>query len=241
MPWYKEWFNSPYYHTLYGKRDGSEAESLVANLLDFLRPDSKSVFLDLACGQGRHARQIAQKGFETWGIDLSPENIEAAKSSSLNNLRFEIHDMRQVFKDNYFDFVFNLFTSFGYFDSDEDSLQTLESVRKDLKSHGIFVQDYFNTGKVMQSLVPHENKTVDGIHFEIDKHISEKKVFKSIKFHDHGVDYRYCEQVSLYDLEDFKAMYKKVGFELLHCFGDYNLNPYDEMLSDRLILISKKI
>ncbi|MCC6818381.1 MAG: methyltransferase domain-containing protein [Bacteroidia bacterium] len=240
MPWYKEWFNSPYYHKLYGGRDKTEAEQLVSNLLDFFNPDSKAVFLDLACGKGRHARQIANRGFVTYGVDLSSESILAARSEPLINLTFDVHDMRQVYKANTFDYIFNLFTSFGYFDSENDTILTLNSVNSELKSQGIFVQDYFNANKVIHQLVPHELKSIDGIDFEIEKHIADKRVYKSIKFKDQGYDYRFCEQVSLYTLDDFKSFYKQTGFEILHVFGDYNLGHFNELESDRLILVSKK-
>lgn len=240
MPWYKDWFNSPYYHKLYGKRDAVEAEKLIDNLIRFLEPKPEAVFLDLACGKGRHARQMASYGFTTFGVDLSEESILAARQSALPNLSFEVHDMRKVFKPGHFDFVFNLFTSFGYFDSDSDNLETLKSVHADLKENGLFIQDYFNSYKVERLLVNHEVKNLDGIEFNIEKHIQDKKVFKSIKFLDKSCEYRFYEQVSLFSLDDFKSFYDRAGFEIKHVFGSYELQAFDEVNSDRLILISSK-
>lgn len=241
MPWFKEWFNSPYYHKLYGKRDHKEAETFISHLLNYLQPQKDWRFLDLACGKGRHASQIAAKGFDTYGVDLSPESIESAKSMAGPLLHFDVHDMRQVYKQDYFDVVLNLFTSFGYFDQPEDNVRALKSVKANLKKNAWFVQDYFNAEKVKASLRAHETKTIDAIDFEINKHIEDKKVIKHIRFVDQGVEYRFCEVVSLFNLDDFKAFYADAGFEIVAVFGDYNLQAFDAANSDRLILISKAI
>lgn len=241
MPWFKEWFNSRYYHLLYGKRDENEAETFIHHLVDVLQPPAKSRFLDLACGKGRHSMQIANLGFDVFGVDLSEESIKAASQYSKANLHFEVHDMRLPFKLQYFDYVLNLFTSFGYFDAVNDNLQTLLSVHQNLKPNGIFVQDYFNANKVIQMMIPHEIKTIEGIAFEIKKHIEGKQIYKSIKFSDEGVDYQFCEQVSLFNIDDFKQLYSEAGFEILNVYGSYQLAPFDFQNSDRLIIISKAI
>jgi hypothetical protein len=88
--------------------------------------------------------------------------------------------------------------------------------------------------------MPYELKSVDGIDFEITKEIIDKRVIKTIRFKDQNEDFEFQEKVSLFDLEDFIAMYKESGLDLLHCFGDYQLNPFDSETSDRLILIVHK-
>lgn len=241
MAWYKEWFNSPYYHLLYGKRDLNEAEEWIVKLLEFLKPGPEASFLDLACGKGRHALQIANQGFKVCGIDLSPESIKSASESANEHLEFHVHDMRMPFRESEFDYVLNLFTSFGYFDNQEDNLSVLKSIAIDLKPGGILVQDYFNAKKVKNEFKSHEIKNIEGIEFDIQKHIENGMIYKTIKFEDASQEYRYCEQVSLFDLDDFKSMYKLAGFEILHTFGDYRLNPFDEISSDRLIIISKTL
>lgn len=241
MPWFKEWFNSPYYHKLYGKRDVKEAEELIGRLLAYLQPKPDWVFLDLACGKGRHASQIASNGYDSYGVDLSTESIQAAQTHDNEHLHFEVHDMRLTYKQAYFNVVMNLFTSFGYFDSVEDNVKVLNAVHSNLKPNGLFVQDYFNAHKVLQILKPRETKVIEGIEFQIEKHIENKKVIKNIRFSDQGVEYRFCEVVSLFTLDDFKALYVQCGFELLDIFGDYCLSAYDENNSDRLILVSKAL
>ena len=112
MAWFKDWFNSPYYHILYGSRNEAEANRFIQNIANLLQFKKDELALDLACGKGRHSRELASHALNVYGIDLSEESIKAASKLSCHNLQFEIHDMRKVYKQNYFDYVFNLFTSF---------------------------------------------------------------------------------------------------------------------------------
>lgn len=240
MAWFKEWFNTPYYHLLYGERDEKEAGIFVGELIRYLKPGKDSQFLDLACGKGRHAIDVAAFGFNVHGIDLSSESIAEAKLKSSENLHFEIHDMRNSYKKQFFDYILNLFTSFGYFEEKNDNLRVLESVYADLKQNGIFVQDYFNVNVVLDKIQPLVYKRIGDIEFEIKKELRDKCILKTISFKDKGCHYSFQEKVSLFGLSDFKEMYEQCGLELKECFGDYKLNPFDPLQSERLVLISVK-
>ena len=73
--WFKDWFNTSYYHTLYKHRDESEAHRFIDHLCAYLKVKKGSKILDLACGKGRHALHLAKKGYQTTGVDLSEESI----------------------------------------------------------------------------------------------------------------------------------------------------------------------
>src|SRR5688572_3922982 len=94
--WYQIWFDSPYYHLLYKHRDEEEARKFLDNLLAFLNPPPKSKILDVACGIGRHALHLSQKGMDVTGIDLSERNIAKAKKLEGPQLHFIRNDMRDV-------------------------------------------------------------------------------------------------------------------------------------------------
>jgi len=115
--WFASWFDSPYYHKLYDHRDYSEAELFISNLITYLAPPKSSRALDLACGKGRHSAQLAKNGLKVTGVDLSQESIDHAISLNIDNTSFYTHDMRKPFRINYYNYIFNLFTSFGYFDA----------------------------------------------------------------------------------------------------------------------------
>ena len=74
-PWFKDWFNSPYYHQLYFKHDNVEATKFINKLIEYLKPAKESLMLDIACGRGRHSRILTAMGFDVTGIDLAVESL----------------------------------------------------------------------------------------------------------------------------------------------------------------------
>src|SRR5262249_52369317 len=134
VEWYKEWFNSPFYHKLYFERDEKEAQKFISKLLDYLKPPKDSRVLDVACGKGRHSRFLAQQGLEVTGIDLSPDSIAFAKQFENSHLYFFQHDMRLPAWINYFDYAFNFFTSFGYFKTRREHDDAIGSIVRSLKN-----------------------------------------------------------------------------------------------------------
>src|SRR3954465_14122404 len=119
--WFVSWFDSPYYHILYKDRNYREAQIFMDNLTHYLNLPDHAKVLDLACGKGRHAIYLNQLGFDVLGVDLSENSIAIAKNNENDELHFEVHDMRLPFEQKY-DAIFNLFTSFGYFENDDDNL-----------------------------------------------------------------------------------------------------------------------
>lgn len=238
--WFKDWFNSPYYHILYKDRDDKEAKKFLKNLSTLLQLQPGDRVLDLACGKGRHSIYLSKKGCRVTGLDLSPENIEQAKSFETPDLTFAVHDMRETYPGGKFDFVLNLFTSFGYFENTEDNRRVLKSVHQMLVPGGIFVIDFLNAENVIRDLVAEEEKTVEGITFQIRRAVAGKMIIKDIWFNDMGRDYHFTEKVQALTLKDFRELLAESGFEIIYTFGDYNLNPFRSAQSPRLILAGRK-
>ena len=213
--WFYDWFNSPYYHLLYHKRNESEAEYFIDNLLLHLPVSPQFKLLDIACGRGRHAVYLHKKGYDVTGIDLSVENIRYAQQFANDTLRFFVHDMRLLTYSNHFDIALNLFTSFGYFKSDKDHIDTLINFRNALKPGGILVLDYFNSKKVLQKLVHEEVKTMEDIDFHIQKTVSNGKIVKTIAFEHANQEYNFKEMVSLFNEDDFVRFFRQSGFEII--------------------------
>lgn len=238
--WFASWFDSPYYHYLYKSRDENEAKLVIDNLTSTLDIQSGAKVLDLACGRGRHARYLAEKGFDVTGLDISGKSISYARQFEQENLSFFLHDMRQAFRINYFDAVVNFFTSFGYFDNDADHLRTMQNVNLNLKPGGVLLLDYFNSNWIRQQLIPSEVKTVEGITFELIKNTDERYVYKTVEFSDQGRNLWFREQVRLFTLADFEALFNQAGLKLIKYFGGYDLLPFDPVNSQRLILVAQK-
>jgi len=236
--WFESWFDTTYYHILYKDRNYREAQLFMDNLTQYLNLPSKAKVLDLACGKGRHAIYLNQLGFDVVGADLSENSIDEAKKNENDGLRFVVHDMRESF-DEKFDAIFNLFTSFGYFEHESDNLKTLLAIKNSLSDYGFAVIDFMNVHNVLENLVPNEVKTVDGIDFKIQRYEKEGYIIKEIEFEDKGQKYHFEEKVRALTLEHFQSMMNEAGIDLLDIFGDYKLKKFHKKESERLIMIFK--
>ncbi|MBE9489163.1 MAG: class I SAM-dependent methyltransferase [Bacteroidetes bacterium] len=234
--WYSSWFDTPYYHILYKNRDYKEAGDFMENLTSFLKLPKNAKILDLACGKGRHAKYLNDLGYNVTGADLSPKSIAFAKQFENPTLRFVEYDMCLPYPEK-FDAVFNLFTSFGYFEKEEDNLRTIKAIKTELKPNGFAVIDFLNVEYVKRNLVPSETKTIDGITFYINRSIVDGYINKKIHFIHDNKDFVFEERVKAITLSEFKNCFKQADVSLLHCFGDYQLNDFKEEYSERLILI----
>ena len=239
--WFKSWFDSPYYHLLYNHRDYSEAEYFITNLFDHLQLAERSKVLDLACGKGRHAMQIHNLGNEVVGVDLSPQSINAANLNSESGLSFETGDMRNLPFSAEFDLVVNLFTSFGYFQQEGENIRVIESISNSLKPNGLLVLDYLNVKKVIKNLPISHTIQRDPVTFDIHKGIENGFIVKTIGFEADSENHEYKEHVKLLTCADFETIFRNCGFRVQSVFGDYELNAFDEISSDRLIFIAQKI
>ncbi|RYJ45160.1 class I SAM-dependent methyltransferase [Flavobacterium beibuense] len=236
--WFASWFDTPYYHILYKDRDYEEAQLFMDNITHYLNLPENAKILDLACGKGRHSIYLNQLGYDVTGADLSENSIAIASKHSNENLHFKVHDMREPFEEK-FDAIFNLFTSFGYFENDEDNLTTLKAIHNSLTEYGFAVIDFMNAHKVIANLVPQETKTVDGIDFHIKRYVEDNHIIKEIDFEDKGQHFHFSEKVKALTLEDFEAMMEEAGIYLLDIFGDYKLHKFFKNDSERLIMIFK--
>lgn len=238
--WFELWFDSPLYHILYKNRNQEEANYFIDHIISTL-DIKKSSILDLACGKGRHAHYLAEKGFDVVGLDLSKESIHYANAAyQLPNLEFYVHDMRLPFRINYFDYIFNLFTSIGYFEDLQENEKVFESMHVGLKEGGHILIDFMNTEKVVQNLIPRENKVIDEYSFYIRKEITEGKIIKHIQVEKNEKMWLYKEEVQALMQHHFHTFLNNTGFTLVKEFGDYHLTPYHPKTSDRYILLAKK-
>ena len=236
--WFESWFDTEYYHILYKERNDEEAQLLMDNLTQYLNLPEEARILDLACGKGRHAIYLNSLGYDVTGIDLSENSITEASTAANEKLHFKVHDMRETCDEKY-DVIFNLFTSFGYFDEDADNLKTLKAIHNSLTETGFAVIDFMNADYVIENLVPEEIKTVDAIDFHIKRTYKDGYIFKEISFEDKGKKHQYTERVQALRLADFEKMMEEAGIYLLDIFGDYKLRKFFKTQSERLIMIFK--
>ena len=236
--WFTDWFNTPYYHILYKERNDDEAQLFMKNITSFLNLPKTTHILDLPCGKGRHSVFLNSLGYKVTGGDLAANSIKLAKEFENETLKFKVHDMRAPFNNKY-DAIFNLFTSFGYFEDDKEDILILNNIKQGLKKDGFFVFDFLNAEKVKINLVATETKMVDNITFNIKREIKDGFIFKHISFFADGENHSYTEQVKYLDLDKMTTFFEEVGFTITNVFGNYDLNTYEAKTSDRLIIIAK--
>ena len=237
--WFENWFDSPYYKLLYRHRDDQEAATFIKKLIIEINLEKGAKILDIPCGNGRHAVVMAQLGYDVTGIDLSQRNICEALLNDLSNLHFFETDMRTQIFNNHFDVVMNLFTSFGYFDSEEENRKAMLSITKSLKQKGILVIDFLNNKLLHENLKHSDILKIDGVDFIIKRKIENNFVIKSIHIKDGAKEFNFEECVQLLELKDFEKYYSPFGLATEKIYGDYQLNPFNKN-SDRLIIIARK-
>jgi len=226
----------------------------VINLLS-LSDDGGQRILDIPCGWGRHAIELAKKGFNVTGIDLCESYISAANRKAaelqLRNVKFAVGDMRSIPCDSgSFDYVINLWTSFGFFLDDDDNLKALSEFARVLKPNGrLLLHSDHNAFRVTHGIFdePKERKLNSGGTLEVTEFFCSEdhaiygiwKVSKPVS--PHRVDRKHTYRIKIYSELDWRSMASKTGLQLETIWGSFdrfNLNL--TQLSQEQIVILKK-
>lgn len=240
-----EWFEKSFqedYLKIYAHRDERKATKELEQLLPFLNLRKGQQVLDLCCGQGRHSRWLAQQGVRVIGVDLSAILLQEAIKQSLNlPILYMRADARQIPFKNEMDLVVNLFTSFGYFEEDEENEKVLQQASAALKPEGMFLFDYLNPLYVKENLEPFTLTRLDRMEILQYRTINESYVKKKIVIQEDGESQRhYEERVKLYNREDLSEMLTRNHLKVLHLFGNYDASEYHEHASPRMIFICQR-
>src|SRR2546428_12840116 len=226
--WFEQWFGEEY-HALYPHRDDEDARRAVALSRSVVPWRDGDRILDLACGPGRHAAELARWGGRVVGFDLSRAMLRRARERSRVDL--VRGDMRALpFRAGSFALAVNLFTSFGYFRDDAEHRVVVEQVAAVLVSGGRFVLDYLNAEQVRRSLRVAQEVTTGagggaGGAVRIGRRISDdgRYVIKEIEIPDEGRGFQ--ERVRLFTPADLKALITAAGFDVERSYGDYYGRP----------------
>ncbi len=237
--WFRSWFDSPYYHMLYRHRDESEAQLFLDSLLSKYHLPQDAMLLDLACGKGRHSIYLHSKGYKVMGVDLSNQSIELAKKAESTGLHFQVQDMRHFQIEDKFDCIFNLFTSFGYFNDAGQNQLVLDRIKEHLLPDGLFVLDYFNSESVIRQFCPTIRHSCGDVVFDVNKKIADNQIVKEITVIDGAKTLVFEEHVQLLMFDEICSMLEKSGLEFIEVFGSYTLEEFEPTISDRMIIIAR--
>lgn len=240
--WFETWFNSGLYSSLYKHRCREEADLMVDLIVRSTEVMPGSSVLDICCGNGRHSAAFARRGYAVTGLDLSTALLrEAAEQPEAAGIRFVQGDIRDGLPEGPFDLAVNLFTSFGYFDTDEEHAEVFCHVRHSLREGGIFFFDFLNAVYARRTLVPLDTSNVGGATITQERVADDLFVRKVITVETNdGKKNEYHERVRLFDLNDIAGMMKSARLELTAVYGDYHGGAYTHH-SPRLIAVAQAL
>jgi SAM-dependent methyltransferase len=241
--WYKDWFSNKYYLELYKHRDDKEAYDLINLIQRNVNLKNGGKVLDVCCGSGRHSIEFAKRGYDVTGFDLSDYLIgqadkhkERLKERNLK-LKFLIKDMRDFNFRNSFDAAINMFSSFGYFESDSENFKVFENIHSSLKKGGFFVFDFLNEKYLRKNLVRTDFIKLDGKNVIQERKIENGFVYKDIRIGEKV----FTERIRLFSFDTITKELKDLGFNVKIVFGDYYGSIFEKEKSKRFIIIAQEV
>ena len=220
--WFEEWFGEEYLQ-LYPHRDDAEADRAVALIARAtgLRPDWR--VLDVGCGAGRHARSFRASGTRCIGLDLSLTLLRFARQ--LTDAPLVRGDMRCLpIRLRSMDLTVSLFTSFGYFERDEEHAEALREMVGTVRPGGWFVIDFLNAPEVRRRLVARERVRVPGGEAEVARAVSADGRYVRKTIVTPG-GRRFTERVRLFEPGEIETMLVEAGLDVRSRYGDYGAEP----------------
>lgn len=222
-PWWEELFGDDFARTM-DRLDAKHVRKDADFIEERLALEKGAVILDLACGAGQHAVELAGRGYSVVGYDLSASMLAHAadeaqeRSQTVNFLQ---GDMREMAFEETFDGIYCWGTSFGYFD-EEKNLEVLQRAHRGLRQGGMLLLDVTNRDYVaprLPSLVWFEGKgcvCMDETY--LDFFTSRLRVKRTAMFddgHSREIDY----SIRLYALHELGAMLHDAGYKVVEVTG----------------------
>jgi 2-polyprenyl-3-methyl-5-hydroxy-6-metoxy-1,4-benzoquinol methylase len=242
--WYVDFFRGDYLnvygHTFTDERAEKEA-AFVARALD-LKPGAS--VLDLCCGQGRHSVQLAKRGFNVTGLDLNPDYVDltrkAAKAAKVK-VETVAADMREIPFAGKFDAIVNMYSSFGYLESEAEDLKVLESAAKALKAGGRILLDMLNREWAIDNYIQNDWHTgADGTLYverrDLDLATSRMHVHFIVVDSNGGRRESIGHVIRLYTLTEMTRLLERAGIRLTAVFGGFDGEEYS--ISTRRMIIT---
>ncbi len=243
--WFEDqWFWEDYENVLFPKERLQKTSGQVDRLVELLDLKKDHRILDLACGVGRHSLELGRRGYKVTGLDLSESYMkEASKKAEAEGLdvKFIQGDMRDFVREDYYNAVINFWSSFGYFEREEDNLKVLKNVYSSLKKGGMFLVDVMGKEIVDRIYSERDWCRIDDGFFLEERFLREGGKYlesdwiliKDGQVREHKFIYR------LYSDKEVKDMLKRIGFSSVRTIGDIYGSEYNGD-AERLIAIAQK-
>lgn len=245
MNWCEDIYNRQIFFDLYSEEDIRIAPQEVESLVKILGLKPGQSILDVCCGYGRHATELAKRGYKVTGIDLSPKQIELAIERAKEEglaVNFIVGDVREMDFQDKFDITLNLFTSFGYFQDETENLKMLERIAYATIPNGLFLMDLWNREKQIKDFKPKESEEHNGIIIEktwdFDP-LEGRLNWENTVIFPNGRKENWNHSIRAYTLVELRRMLNEVGFRLEKVLGDLDGHDYT-IDSPNMILVSRR-
>jgi SAM-dependent methyltransferase len=200
--------------------------------------------LDVPCGNGRIAIELARRGFALTGVDIATEFMAEAKSSSIQagvNIDWRNQDMRDLPWSGVFDGAFCFGNSFGYLD-DEANADFLKGVSRTLKPGGRFILDAPAVAEcILPTFQPSRSIEIAGIRVDIEHRYDHEqgRMFNNFTFTRDGVEDRRPSSQRAYTYRELTELLHEAGFESVAAYGSLTEEPF-KLGAHRLLLVWQK-
>lgn len=256
--WWQTLFDEKYLKTYVDILNPEAAKQQVSFIIKKLNLKKGAKILDLACGHGRHAIELARRGYDVTGLDYSKHFINIARETAKKfkiDVKFVQGDMRRLSHVNKFDAVINMFTSFGYFDDENDNIKVLNKIARALKPGGKFLIDLNNAVRTIINMVE-EGKKVKKTRFltinKKDKLSNGLVVITKNEWNpatmrwsmarswkEKGKFKSYKTNIRLFVFPELKHLLEENGLMVKNVWGDFN-GSFFNFNSRRLIILAIK-
>jgi SAM-dependent methyltransferase len=245
--WYVDFFRSDYlnvYGHMFTEERAEKESAFVARTLGLMPGAS---VLDLCCGQGRHSVQLAKRGFKVTGLDLNAKYLDLA-SKAAEAAKVEIEtvagDMREIPFANKFDAIVNMYSSFGYLESEAEDLKVLESAAKALKGGAQLLLDMLNREWAIDNYIQNDWHTgADGTLYverrDLDLATSRMHVHFIVVDQKGGRRESIGHIIRLYTLTEMTRLLDRVGMWVTGVFGGFEGEDYG-IVTRRMIIVAQK-
>lgn len=246
VPWYRAFFDE-HYLRLYGPRLSAErTDREVDGIVERLGLPPESAILDLCCGQGRHAIALALRRHRLTGQDLSSVLLDRARADAEAHgveVRWVHGDMREIPFDGEFDAVINVFTAFGYLESEEEDRRVLDQVRKALKVGGRFLLETIHRESLVRRYQQHEITHHDDGLLVLEEHrfdlLSGRNEVRVTLIERDGRRAESGHSVRIYTLTELARMLGAAGLPIKAYYGGLDGSPLS-LDSQRLVVVGRK-
>lgn len=202
--------------------------------------------LDVACGYGRHSLELARRGHEMVGLDLSLDMLKRALATAQEEglaVKFVHGDMRDLNFDQVFDGVLSFDTSFGFF-SDAENIAVLRSLHRALKRGGRLVIDVLNRDYAIQSIPNRNWWEGDGCLVQEDieyDHVQSRLRIKRFLVYADGTQRDYDISLRLYGPHELARALEFVGFEIVDISGSvHSAGAFFGAFSPRVVITARR-